>query len=107
MSREATPTENVVAGEPGLLQEARDFAKASPRGPMGRVVSHLLALIERQGAELAASQARVTALEAEIARLRAALEWYAGDGSTYDGIDVGQRARQALSLSSTKDENDG
>jgi hypothetical protein len=32
----------------------------------------------------------------EIARLRAALEWYAGDGSTYDGIDVGQRAREAL-----------
>jgi hypothetical protein len=32
----------------------------------------------------------------EVARLRAALEWYAGDGSTYDGIDVGQRAREAL-----------
>jgi hypothetical protein len=32
----------------------------------------------------------------EIARLRAALEWYAGDGSTYDGIDVGQKAREAL-----------
>lgn len=28
--------------------------------------------------------------------LTEALKWYAGDGSTYDGIDVGQRARKAL-----------
>jgi Zn ribbon nucleic-acid-binding protein len=34
--------------------------------------------------------------ESENERLRAALEWYAGDGSTYDRIDVGQRARAAL-----------
>ena len=38
-----------------------------------------------------------TDLQAEIERLREALRWYAGDGSTYDGIDVGQRARAALS----------
>ncbi|WP_262027585.1 hypothetical protein [Microvirga sp. Mcv34] len=28
--------------------------------------------------------------------LTQALKWYAGDGSTYDGIDIGQRARSAL-----------
>lgn len=32
----------------------------------------------------------------------AVLEWYAGDGSTYDGIDVGQRARAILAKAGTK-----
>jgi len=34
----------------------------------------------------------------EIERLRETLRWYAGDGSTYGGIEVGQRARTALGL---------
>lgn len=39
---------------------------------------------------------REQAANDEIERLREALRWYAGDGSTYDGIDIGQRARAAL-----------
>jgi hypothetical protein len=38
-------------------------------------------------------------LEARLKRieeLERALRWYAGDGSTYDGIDIGQRARAVL-----------
>lgn len=40
-------------------------------------------------AALAAERERVRVLEE-------ALRWYAGDGSTYDGFNVGQRARTAL-----------
>jgi hypothetical protein len=35
-------------------------------------------------------------LERQLVRAREALKWYAGDGSTIDGIDVGQKARAAL-----------
>lgn len=35
-------------------------------------------------------------LERQLTRAREALEWYARDGSTIDGIDVGQKARVAL-----------
>lgn len=41
-------------------------------------------------------QDRADEAERQLAEARAALEWYAGDGSTYDGIDVGQRARAVL-----------
>lgn len=44
---------------------------------------------ERAESELAVIRERATVLVE-------ALRWYAGDGSTYDGIDVGQRARAAL-----------
>lgn len=40
--------------------------------------------------------ARIRMLEAERAEAYDALRWYAGDGSTYDGIDVGQKARAVL-----------
>lgn len=39
-------------------------------------------------------------LMARVAKLEEALRWYAGDGSTYDGIDVGLRAREALATHS-------
>ena len=36
------------------------------------------------------------ALIAAAPDLLDALRWYAGDGSTYDGIDIGQRAREVI-----------
>ena len=49
-------------------------------------------------AELTTLRSALARAEEREAGLVAALEWYAGDGSTYDGIDVGQRARAALAL---------
>ncbi len=47
-------------------------------------------------AKIAAAEARALKAESQVAEAKAALRWYAGDGSTYDGIDVGQRARSTL-----------
>lgn len=42
------------------------------------------------------ARARADRAEHQLAKAQEALKWYAGDGSTYDGIDIGQRARSAL-----------